>query len=319
MDGREVYRFPDGACHFFSDGSSIFFALDNFIVYFDPQANEVWRSKELWHHDFDVTPDEKEIAVITQDRKPYKNKVIVNEAIRILNREGKETFSWFAEDHIAEFDPKTKQVPFHEFDNIAGHFHLNSVQILRPNALEDAIPAFKRGNIFVNCFQNSKAFIIDRQSGKIIWRKTFETEAIRAAGPYMEQGHAHTVKMLDNGHWVLMINDHNFELGQQAFTAVEEYDPLSDKTVWRYVSDPVFTFTTLVWGSAYRLAGGNTLITFSVAGSAFEVTPDGRVVWEWVNPETLPTGLPGPIYRVTRVPRVRLDPIIAQWKKVFGH
>ena len=33
-----------------------------------------------------------------------------------------------------------------------------------------------------------------------------------------------------------------------------------------------------------RLANGNTLITESVNGRAFEVTADGRIVWEFLAP-----------------------------------
>jgi hypothetical protein len=38
-------------------------------------------------------------------------------------------------------------------------------------------------------------------------------------------------------------------------------------------------------GAARRLQNGNTLITESDNGRAFEVTEDGSIVWEFVNPE----------------------------------
>ena len=37
-------------------------------------------------------------------------------------------------------------------------------------------------------------------------------------------------------------------------------------------------------GSSARLSNGNTLITESLRGRAFEVTPEGEVVWRWVSP-----------------------------------
>ena len=45
--------------------------------------------------------------------------------------------------------------------------------------------------------------------------------------------------------------------------------------------DPFFTATC---GTAERLPNGNTLITESDNGRAFEVTPDKEIVWEFYNP-----------------------------------
>jgi hypothetical protein len=37
-------------------------------------------------------------------------------------------------------------------------------------------------------------------------------------------------------------------------------------------------------GGVQRLAGGNTLICEGAHGNVFEVTPDGEIVWDYVNP-----------------------------------
>jgi hypothetical protein len=41
-----------------------------------------------------------------------------------------------------------------------------------------------------------------------------------------------------------------------------------------------------VRGAQQRLPNGNTLITESEAGRLLEVTADGEVVWEYINPVT---------------------------------
>ena len=43
-------------------------------------------------------------------------------------------------------------------------------------------------------------------------------------------------------------------------------------------------------GGCQRLPNGNTLITSSDDGHAFEVTREGDVVWEFFNPTKTPTG-----------------------------
>ncbi len=49
-----------------------------------------------------------------------------------------------------------------------------------------------------------------------------------------------------------------------------------DKPAWNFFSPRM--------GNAQRLPNGNTLITESSFGRFFEVTREGEVVWEYVNP-----------------------------------
>ena len=50
---------------------------------------------------------------------------------------------------------------------------------------------------------------------------------------------------------------------------------------WARTEQPFFSSTC---GTAQRLPGGNTLITETDAGRAFEITPEGRIVWEFLRP-----------------------------------
>ena len=45
------------------------------------------------------------------------------------------------------------------------------------------------------------------------------------------------------------------------------------------------SFFTEGRGSAQRLPNGNTLACEAERGRAIEVTPDGEIVWEFLNPE----------------------------------
>jgi cell division protein ZapA (FtsZ GTPase activity inhibitor) len=56
-----------------------------------------------------------------------------------------------------------------------------------------------------------------------------------------------------------------------------------DKAVWSYSKKEEF-FAPLMAG-AQRLPNGNTLISTGFAGTAFEVTPEGEKVWDFVNPD----------------------------------
>jgi hypothetical protein len=54
--------------------------------------------------------------------------------------------------------------------------------------------------------------------------------------------------------------------------------------VWRYQSDPRSHFFARIISGAQRLPNGNTLINEGTEGRFFEVTPQRRIVWEYVNP-----------------------------------
>jgi hypothetical protein len=63
-----------------------------------------------------------------------------------------------------------------------------------------------------------------------------------------------------------------------------EVEPRTGKIGWRYGDTEDTAFATYDCGSVSRLPNGNTLITESSRGRAFEVTREGRMVWEYFNP-----------------------------------
>ncbi len=78
---------------------------------------------------------------------------------------------------------------------------------------------------------------------------------------------------------------------------VLEVDPATRRVLWRYAAEDFFTS---FGGSCQRLANGNTLITETATGFVFEVTPEGRRVWVWANPDVGADGLRGAVYRARR-------------------
>ena len=66
--------------------------------------------------------------------------------------------------------------------------------------------------------------------------------------------------------------------------AVLEFDPLDGVVHWDYTGSDATPLYSSVCGSVQRLPNGNTLITESLSGRAFEVTREGDVVWRWTSP-----------------------------------
>ena len=67
-------------------------------------------------------------------------------------------------------------------------------------------------------------------------------------------------------------------------SGVIEFDPLTGAELWVHRPDGEQRFFSSGCGTCQRLPNGNTLITVSNSGRAFEVTPAGERVWEWLSP-----------------------------------
>jgi hypothetical protein len=233
-----------------------------------------------------------------------------------INRRGETIFKWRFNDHaddIRQITGRDLDLETSINDHLPTPSHLNSVQILRPNPLSDSHPEFQPGNLLISDFNNRLLFILERASGRIVWSHPFRDHRLKR-GSVLEQNGAHTARMLPNGNILYFHNLQKYRYASTRFSSVDELDPVSHEVVRRYMSDPATAIESEIWGAAYRLDNGNTLVTHSVGGTAIEVTPDGRIVWEWINPKRDPGGLAFPVYQVKRVAKELVDPVIRVWK-----
>ena len=59
---------------------------------------------------------------------------------------------------------------------------------------------------------------------------------------------------------------------------------MSNQIVWIYASKSPTAFFSQIISSCQRMDNGNTLICAGTEGHIFEVTPDGTLVWDYINP-----------------------------------
>lgn len=194
--------------------------------------------------------------------------------------------------------------------------HINSATWLGPNKWFDAgDKRFAPEHILISSRSASFVAIIGRD-GKIVWRMgpdMRETPDQQAIGQIIGQHHAHLIPRGLPGEGNLLVFDNGGSSGYgtaspiapqgvntlaRATSRVIEVDPVSMKRVWMY--NGAGFFSTNISG-AQRLANGNTLITEGAGGRVFEVTPESRIVWEFINANGA-NGRPGTIYRAYRVP-----------------
>ena len=76
-----------------------------------------------------------------------------------------------------------------------------------------------------------------------------------------------------------------------------------DEPVWTYTAPDSVSFYSSFISGAHRMENGNTFITEGARGRFFEVTKDGKLVWEYLNPYRgdirKPNGDPHPLMPMT--------------------
>ena len=129
------------------------------------------------------------------------------------------------------------------------------------------------GDILASYRPTSTVIRISRKTGKIVWKLGPPTVAGQHAPTLLENGN---VLIFDNG-------PHRLD-DSVPYSRAIEVDPATNAIVWKYQDKPAWNFFSPRMGCAQRLPNGNTLITESSFGRFFEVTKEGEIVWEYVNP-----------------------------------
>ncbi|MBU2560656.1 arylsulfotransferase family protein, partial [archaeon] len=168
---------------------------------------------------------------------------------------------------------------------------LHPMDPLHANALEilprDAAGLWQRGDLLLSIRELDLIVVLSPDGRRLRW----------SWGPG-EIERQHHPSLLENGHLLI------FDNGQrQGRSRVLELDARARKIVWSYVGKPPKSFFSPIRGGCQQLPNGNTLITDSERGRAFEVTRDKQLVWEFYNPDLQPfvkEQLRAPIYRMLR-------------------
>lgn len=163
--------------------------------------------------------------------------------------------------------------------------HANTVEIF-DGWLAARSALFARGNALVSLREIDTIGIVDLKTRRFVWAQR---------GPWAGQ---HQPTLLDSGKILLFDNQ-----PRRRVSYVEEVDPLSGAIGWKYPNAGQFLSSEQA-GSVERLPNGNTLITESDRGRAFEITPEGETVWEFVSPHRAgPKGaFVATLFEVVRLP-----------------
>ena len=237
------------------------------LVRLDAASNLLWSYTAECHHDLDVDPDGNILVIVR--RSENVSRINPNEQILV--------------DYIVTLSPQGEvqgEIPVLEafersefsrlldgMDPAGDIFHTNTIVFLDGTEASEQAPMLRRGNLLVSLRHLDIVAVIDPEQGKVVWAMT---------GLWRKQ---HDPVLLDDGHMLVFDN-----FAGPGRSRVIELDPLTQEIVWQYGGSDSQPFFSETCGTNQRLPNGNTLITESDQGRAFEVTPQGEIVWEFVSP-----------------------------------
>lgn len=155
--------------------------------------------------------------------------------------------------------------------------HMNDVEIL-DEAMAPAFPMFAAGDILVSWRNLNQLWVIDGKDEKIKWVSQGGTLG-QHDPDFRPDG---MITALDNRP-ADPINRENGYPGRGGGSRIVAINPADHSHTPVFSSSPEHPFYTPYRGKQQFLPNGNLLIAETDAGRAFEVTPEGKVVWEFVN------------------------------------
>lgn len=304
-----------------------------------PDGSTIWSARQ--HHDWqredfpagyyspEFTPAvEGSNTLILTHKNVMQPKVadvrLEDDRLIEVSWKGDIVWEWLASGHIDElgFAPDArnaiKAAP--GFNKGRGSFdwlHINSATYVGPNHwFDEGDKRFAPNNVIISSRQASLLGIVGRD-GSIVWRlgpDFSQTPELRAIRQIVGQHHAHFIPKGLPGAGNLLVFDNGGSSGYgfanpiapdgagafaRAGSRVLEINPVTLELVWSY-SGPRFYSSNI--SSAQRLPNGNTLITEGASGRLLEVTKQGAIVWEYINPLFAGPNSSNNVYRGYRLP-----------------
>jgi hypothetical protein len=244
------------------------------MVKLDRDSNLIWSYLAHTHHDFDIAPDGRILALInafTSDDIEGLGKVdkpFLEDFVAVLSPDGKVLKRVSVTRALAQSRYNLLRLAIPSYA-LGDPLHTNSVQYITPELAKN-FPYAKEGDVLLSFRDMSAVGVLSLDRGELTWA---------TRGPWLWQ---HDASLLPNGHIMLFDNLGGFRDGDSA--RVLEVDPKSGAVTWSYQGDDAHPFHSPLRSSAEALPNGNVLITESDGGRVFEVTRRGEIVWNFVNP-----------------------------------
>lgn len=183
---------------------------------------------------------------------------IYGDVIREVNPSGDVVWEWRSS------ELKIEDYPIVSLWNREEFAHANTVAPM-PN-----------GDLLVSFRVINTIMVIDKKTRKVKWEMRDE-----------RFGGQHDCHMLPNRK-ILVFANGQLTGWEHPHSRIVEIDPKTKKWGWQYRAERGLDFFSPHISGAQRLPNGNTLICEGGHGRLFEVTREGKIVWQFVNPHHSP-------------------------------
>ena len=220
-----------------------------------------------------------------------------------VDSDGKLTgFEWHSIDHIDELglDDSARKFILNPKNYDPGGWegkvfdftHANTVSVLGKNKWysDQKDERFNPNNIMMSFRNLGCLIIIDKSTGKIVWRVGPDWENpdfANLGGPIIGQHQTHiipyglpgagNVLLFDNGSGSGYGGTKGYATHTRGYSRILEFNPVTLERVWEYTNKG---FYSNVISGTQRLPNGNTLICEGTTSRIFEVTAKKEKVWE---------------------------------------
>ena len=262
---RRVFLYPNG------DLLVVFNSYG--MLKLDKNSNLLWKYTRGCHHDLEVTADGN-IYVLYREPVVLEgyndDEPVLPDGVVVLSPDGEPLEEYWILDYFqnSSYAYMLEWIP----SDVVDVLHANSVRVF-DGSLEHLSSLYKEGNILIALRKIDVVAIIDPDQRSIVW-----------AASGIENGlwhRQHDPRVLANGNMLLFDNRGR---GPVERTNILEFAPLTLRVHWQYSGTAETPLYSRTLGASHRLPNGNTLISESNYGRAIEVTQDGEIVWEFINP-----------------------------------
>lgn len=269
---------------------------ESFIAEFDWNGKMLWRfqlpENMSWHNEVrKLRNGNVVVPAYMEVPKEFHDKIEnVETPWRNYERKGASILG----DVIVEFDPKTGKIvntwnswehlDLNKFCPVAltkDWTHFNTIRELPENKWYDAGDTrFKPGNYLINPRNLDTFYIIDRETGNVAWKGNHSYRGGLA--------HGHEPQMIEKGlpgeGNILFFDNGTVSMNRYVGSMVGELNPTTGELEFQYNNPGGYNpdFFSPFRSYLTRLPNGNTFISEDMGPRAFEITKDGKIVWEYV-------------------------------------
>ncbi|GLI92330.1 hypothetical protein LMG27198_13220 [Methylocystis echinoides] len=262
------------------------------------------------HHDIARLPNGNTLVLanVVYPLPGFSAPQVLDDVAYEVNADGDIVWQWAASDHLDEIGFTAEELKLIKASKSADYLHVNNLKPVGPNHwYDEGDSRFAPDNLIFDSRSANFIAVIDRKTRKIVWTlgphyppisEDGSTTSRKTPRPVDQISGQHDAQIIPKGlpgAGNLLVFDNQGEAGYPhaavSYTGgsrVLEINPVTREIVWQYTGassgQPGWAFRSTHISNARRLPNGNTFIDEGQIGRFFQVTPEGDIVWEYINP-----------------------------------